>query len=334
MAVFVIRTERRPGIVRFVVRWQHSSLHKQVHLGSFRTRTEAELRKQWADRELAAGRVPNRHSIAVGPVQARRVRDAAAEWLEARRVDTRAGTHASLEDRSRVVMDLVGSLRLDEITPRDVQAMILELVDRGEANRTIRGRVSTLRMILDHAGVDPNPVDARSVRKPPNTGKRIVIPTPDEEDLILSRLNPLYAGVVRFIGATGLRISELIALTWDDVDEDAMAVRVVQSKTRSGERWVTSLPDDPFTLPQRGDSDRLFPVRSRNAVGAAITAACKGKPGEESTRPFGPHSWRHLHASRCLRDGMDVVRVAARLGHSSPDITLKQYAHLVAPRKI
>src|SRR5262245_39050956 len=40
------------------------------------------------------------------------------------------------------------------------------------------------------------------------------------------------------------------------------------------------------------------------------------------------HSLRHYHASALLRAGIDVVSVSRRLGHSSPVITLKVYAHL------
>jgi integrase len=336
MAVFIVRTERRPGIIRFVVRWQQTSLHRQVHLGSFKTKTEAELRKQWAERELAAGRVPDRTVIG-GATHRRLVRDVVAEWLETRRADMRPASLESITDRTRPVVDLLGHLDASEVSPRDVQTMILSLKDRGEANRTIRGRISILRMVLDYAGIDPNPVDARSVKKPPSTGKRVTIPTPDEEDLILSRLNAEHRAIVEFIGATGLRISEAVNLTWADVDADHEAIRIVESKTAAGERWVQSEPDAPFALPDRpegaADWQRVFPVASRGAVGQGILRACRGKQHEEATRTFGPHSWRHLHASRCLRNGMDVVRVAARLGHSNPQITLRVYAHLIVPRR-
>jgi integrase len=319
-----------------VVRWQQTSLHRQVHLGSFKTKTEAELRKQWAERELAAGRTPDPKMIG-GPTKRRLVRDVVAEWLDTRRADMRPASLESITDRTRPVVELVGNLDAAAVTPRDVQTMILALKDRGEANRTIRGRVSVLRMALDYAGVEPNPVDARSVKKPPSTGKRIVIPTPEEEELILGRLNAQHHAIMVFIGATGLRISEAVNLAWSDVDSGHDAIRVLSSKTAAGERWVQSEPDAPFTLPARpeGAEDwmRVFPVASRDAVGQGVARACRGRAGEKSTRMFSPHTWRHVHASRCLRNGMDVVRVAARLGHSNPTITLRTYAHLLPPRR-
>ena len=40
------------------------------------------------------------------------------------------------------------------------------------------------------------------------------------------------------------------------------------------------------------------------------------------------HSLRHTHASQLIDSGVDVVTISKRLGHASPAITLKIYAHL------
>jgi integrase len=40
------------------------------------------------------------------------------------------------------------------------------------------------------------------------------------------------------------------------------------------------------------------------------------------------HSLRHTHASQLIDAGVDVVTISKRLGHASPAITLKIYAHL------
>ena len=40
------------------------------------------------------------------------------------------------------------------------------------------------------------------------------------------------------------------------------------------------------------------------------------------------HALRHTHASQLIDRGVDVVTVSKRLGHASPDITLRVYAHM------
>ena len=41
------------------------------------------------------------------------------------------------------------------------------------------------------------------------------------------------------------------------------------------------------------------------------------------------HDIRHTHASILIAEGVDVVKVSARLGHANPKITLEYYAHLL-----
>jgi integrase len=40
------------------------------------------------------------------------------------------------------------------------------------------------------------------------------------------------------------------------------------------------------------------------------------------------HALRHTHASMLIASGLDVVKIARRLGHSSPNVTLGVYAHM------
>jgi integrase len=40
------------------------------------------------------------------------------------------------------------------------------------------------------------------------------------------------------------------------------------------------------------------------------------------------HAFRHTHASALIAAGVDVVAISRRLGHSSPVVTLRIYAHL------
>ena len=40
------------------------------------------------------------------------------------------------------------------------------------------------------------------------------------------------------------------------------------------------------------------------------------------------HGRRHTHASQLIDAGVDIVTISKRLGHASPDVTLRVYAHL------
>jgi integrase len=45
--------------------------------------------------------------------------------------------------------------------------------------------------------------------------------------------------------------------------------------------------------------------------------------------PIRFHDIRHTHASILISEGVDIVKVSARLGHANPKITLEIYAHLM-----
>jgi hypothetical protein len=68
MAVFiVVRQKAKDGTARFHVRWQPGRKHPQVHLGSFKTREEAELRKRRTELLIAQGRVPAPEMFSLSP---------------------------------------------------------------------------------------------------------------------------------------------------------------------------------------------------------------------------------------------------------------------------
>ena len=48
---------------------------------------------------------------------------------------------------------------------------------------------------------------------------------------------------------------------------------------------------------------------------------------------FRWHDLRHTHASHLLAGGMDLVAVSRLLGHSSPTVTAKVYAHALPDRE-
>jgi integrase len=163
---------------------------------------------------------------------------------------------------------------------------------------------------------------------------------------------------------TGIRRGELLALRWQHVDLDsadkhlkiqqaieetaAHGIRFKTPKTENSIRDV-SLPDIvvealrdlrrqqlelrlAFGLGKL-DSDALIFPRQDGAPQSprafskewAVVAAGLGLP-------VTFHALRHTHASHLIDAGIDVVKIAKRLGHATPLITLKVYAHLFRKR--
>ena len=154
-----------------------------------------------------------------------------------------------------------------------------------------------------------------------------------QKRLILLRNRAL----VSFLYDTGVRISEALALTREDVlDGRAKRVRLVFTKngrprtvflndeTRAAIRsYVKDRDDGPgaflFVSHGRGKGGALTPAQAWNIIKRAAKA-------EGLYRNTSPHSLRHRRAQDLLDSGMPLEWVAALLGHEHPDTTRIVYA--------
>lgn len=159
---------------------------------------------------------------------------------------------------------------------------------------------------------------------------------------------------------TGMRIQEILGLTWGDVDFRERVIRVraqltrgtranpprrADLKTKAGRRDValsgqleSYLRDHLRATELAGGLPRadayLFTTASgsplnRNNVakrGLDKAANVAGLNGEGVPK-LGFHDLRHTYASHLIRAGVDPVRASRQLGHARPSITLDIYAH-------
>lgn len=337
MAVYLVRRSTRDGSPRYLVRLQEDATSPQVHLGSFKTKREAELRRQWALEEIASGRTPSRHAASGrGEPTLRAVSDA---YL-ASRIDAAEKSVAVYRWRLSVACEAFGDRRVRDLHPRDVQAWLASL---HHAPRSVRGFAHTLRAALDHA-TDDHPLRSAKLRLPRAERERVRLPTRGEIAAVVSELRRSYhKEAVGWLERGGFRIMELVRLEERDVDLARARVFVSRSKTPSGVRWVESLDHPDARLPLPADASALSTLRvvqglSDNGLRKALAGSVRNgtrHPGaceRAGVEPFLPHDLRHLHASRMLHDGvLSPAELAARLGHSSPAVTLGTYAHLVPP---
>jgi integrase len=139
---------------------------------------------------------------------------------------------------------------------------------------------------------------------------------------------------------TGLRIGELFALRWGDVDFPNRKVHV----RRAVYKGIETTPkggqarDVPMT---RQTVEALEAIRSDRAEGY-VFANSDGSPhgrGEErkhlqaiaraaGVKPHGVHVLRPTFGSHCAMRGVSLREIQALMGHSSITVT-ERYAHLM-----
>ena len=162
----------------------------------------------------------------------------------------------------------------------------------------------------------------------------------------------------------GLRLSEVGALCWSDVDFEQCTITVSRglnytpdegnyldtTKTEEGERTI-DLPAGMMTLlaETRAQQDENAAAMGDRWRGEGrIVCGWDGTPCHHDTpskqfRKFADangftgvrfHDLRHSHATLLLANNLDAVAVAHRLGHSSPDTTFRFYAHAIRSRDL
>jgi integrase len=142
----------------------------------------------------------------------------------------------------------------------------------------------------------------------------------------------------------GLRIGELLALCWRDVDLATGHLHVRASKTEAGVRTVDLQPElraelvgwklcsepepEDFVFGTRtGRQDSRNNVRRRVLLRAVDRAnETRGEEGRELPTGLSPHALRRSFASFLVAEGEDPAYVMQQLGHTDPKMTLGLYA--------
>jgi site-specific recombinase XerD len=140
--------------------------------------------------------------------------------------------------------------------------------------------------------------------------------------------------LLRTTYAAGLRVSEVTALKWSDIDSGRMTLRVEQGKGARDRYTVLSagllrhLRD--YWRVVRPKSAWMFPGETSDRpiiVDTAQRAYYQAKKQAGITKKGGIHALRHAFATHLLEAGIDVHTIQQFMGHSSLSTT-QRYLHL------
>ena len=261
----------------------------------------------------------------------------------------------------------VGTYDLNELTPMILQRFVGELLQSGNKKtgkglsaNSVNGIITVLQNSLKTAytaGIADTYVADKIVR-PRVSESRIVCFTRQEQQTIEQAVmhgkqSPLF-GVVLCL-YTGLRIGELLALTWDDIDMQNKTLSV--SKTcydgydaKGNFTRIVDTPKTPTsqrTIPLSKHLIELLRWFKKGGNTRYVITCDAGKPifVRVYQRRFevllkrlhiphkGFHALRHTFATRALECGMDVKTLAEILGHKNPVVTLDRYVHSLTEHK-
>ena len=252
----------------------------------------------------------------------------------------------------RYIDGYFGSAPIENITPTIIDEWLSKIArsnTHGErmSSGTLKMARSMLSQIFDYGkkayNVSTNPVKESTLPATYSNDKRAKMWT-------IEQFNIFYATLTREMDKTlfltlywaGLRIGELLALTPADIYPNIIVVNKTwvepvgekgyasTPKTKSSNREVI-IPAFVYQQLQKYIStldcsltDRIFPIYSTTPT-KQLASRCEtlGLP------KISLHTLRHSYASNFIAETKDYVAASAQLGHASPEITLKIYAHKI-----
>ena len=255
------------------------------------------------------------------------------------------------------IRPFLGKIRIDELKEEDVARFIYQKKNYGNlltctnlGSKTLKDIVTLLKQLLRYSGID------LKIDVPKITRKKIELFSHLEqqqlENYLSMHLDPIHIGILLSL-YTGLRIGEICALKWKDIDLEnktltvchtVLRIKDTNSKTTSKTKLLMASPKTIF-------SNRVIPLPSflvtiltalripSDEVMFFLTASYRFMEPRSYYNQYKRiltkanlpqykfHTLRHTFATRCIELGFDAKTLCEILGHSDIKITLSLYVH-------
>lgn len=285
----------------------------------------------------------------------------AEDWENRHREEISQRTWKNYYPHYLQILDKHGHKKLEDVTAVDVINHLTAAKAQGYSATIVNSIRSVYRMIFDHAiATDQaryNPVTSVKLPKGLKRGKRTA-PTDEQIRLIFQNVDAPFGLFPFLLLCTGMRKSEALALTWDDVDFQKREISVTKSleyptgaapivkapKTEAGVR-VVPIVDVLYKELQQAHSaattEYVFPspnsnrggkggdMMHRRAYDGAWERYCHAAGLIEDGKPaITAHNLRHGAATLMFELEVDELTAQRILGHSRVEITREIYTQL------
>lgn len=251
------------------------------------------------------------------------------------------------------IQPVLGAVLLSQLTANQISEFLRRLQKNGLSGKSARDVGVLLKSILRYSAKKLDcPSPGMTVELPAYRRKQIDIFYPDEirrlAQMIMDEPTTTGIGILLTLN-TGLRLGELCALQYKDIDlrNGVLHVSKTVQRIRSGERTCL------MVLPPKSDSARRT-IPLPGDMAALLKKIIQSHPNRENylltgkNVPMEPrtmqyqyrtllkaagipyrnfHVLRHTYASRCVERGVDIKSLSEMLGHADVRTTLQVYVH-------
>lgn len=293
--------------------------------------------------------------------------EAADIWVKDKGAVWKPSTYSAYQNiLQKYIIPHLGEYRLSQIN-NHIMELFLSNIRLGEhgkslSNRYLHSICNMVLMILVHVkkkrgftiDIPENPVVYVK-------SKQLLLPTENtmmilEEYLIENIKNDSCLGIL-IAFYTGIRIGELCALTWEDIDLSEEIIYIHKNVQRVTTHKIAETGTEIlFQEPKTVTSTRVIPIppvllpylkENKSLAGGYIVKGKRKSWAEPRTlqyrfakilkdcniQNFHFHMLRHAFATRCIDGGFDVKSLSEILGHSNVQVTMNLYVHSTIQHK-
>lgn len=211
---------------------------------------------------------------------------------------------------------------LDEIT-REAVDLAVSKMGNANANRY----TATLRSIMNKSADEWDLINkAPKFRMREEADRRIRFATHEEATRLIASIAPRHRPMLRLLFATGVRLGEAVALTWQQVDVSRRVAWVHGDQTKNGEGRAVPLNEDALQALQEAKGRHRISVFNQARPTHAVWKKALERAGIEN---FRIHDCRHTWASWHVQKGTPLYALQEMGGWKTVQM-VRKYAHLAA----
>lgn len=341
---------------------------KQVSKSGFRTKKDAQLAAAIVERQIHKGDYIEPSTLTF--------KELAKEWERHYSVDAKVSSVRARKKALKHAENEFGDKAIQSITKQEYQSFIDKISDKFSVNY-VSSIHSSANMVFSYAKENKliKDVPTENIKLPKKRktveelekGNKIQDKFLEKEELeeflTVTKSEGLEGDLLTFtmLAYTGLRVGELVALKWSDIDFDNYTLRVIKTYynptnnkskytllTPKTEGAIRTITIDPLLVdllklhkkeqdkikeenkPFYKDNDFIFATNEGYPKTIKHLSIRMKRILKKTSiqKQVTLHSFRHTHTSLLIEANVHIKEIQERLGHSDINTTMDIYAHM------
>ncbi len=280
------------------------------------------------------------------------------QWFDNIRLKVKESTYANYYMKyEKHILPALGGLLYEKLTAEKLNDFIITKIKSGLSSKYAADIAGVIKSVCRFAHMRYGYADkSENMTIPKGRVQEKVMLDKSEQAILIDYLtkNPTSSNMGILLSlSTGLRVGELCALMWSDIDLKKRIITVRHTMQRihnidggtklvitspKSDSSVRDIPLPEFMVPLLKNirsADNTFLLSGTNKIVEPRTMQYRLKSILKRLKlsDVSFHSLRHLFATNCIAVGFDVKTLSEILGHSSVEITLNRYVHSSMERK-